>query len=138
MQPAVEPRLALAVCGAHLTGQPLNHQLTEIGATLEAATLTAPHYRCFLLATTPAKPGLVRVAEGGVALEVEVWLLPESQVGRFIAQVSAPLCIGQLELASGRWVHGFLCEGHASAGAREISEFGSWRAFLATLHSEHA
>jgi allophanate hydrolase len=126
-------QMLLAVVGAHLSGQPLNGQLTQRGAALVSTTRTAPYYRLFAVpGTQPPKPGLVRSrdkVEGGV--EVEVWSMPEEVFGSFIALVSAPLAIGQLELEDGSRVHGFLCEPHAVEGARDITSFGGWRAFLA-------
>jgi len=44
--------------------------------------------------------------------------------------VPAPLTIGTITLADGRKVKGFLVEAAATAGARDISSFGGWRAFL--------
>jgi allophanate hydrolase len=132
--PATAPMLPIAVVGAHLSGLPLNGQLLECGATLREATRTAPKYRLYALpATRPPKPGLQRCAEGGTAIEVEVWDLPLEQVGSFLALVSSPLGLGSLELADGRFVHGFLCEAHALSTARDISHFGGWRAYLASL-----
>jgi allophanate hydrolase len=125
--------LPVAVVGAHLGGMPLNRQLTERGATLLRATKTAPSYRLYALPDTrPPKPGLVRVADGqGVAIEVEVWGLPEATVGSFLAGVGAPLAIGTLALDDGTQVHGFLCESAAVARAEDISAFGGWRAYVA-------
>lgn len=128
-----EAALPIAVVGAHLTGQPLNHQLTELGAVLECKTTTAPRYRLFALATQPPKPGLLRVSQALSAIECEVWLLPVEQVGRFLSKVSAPLAIGQLELSDGRWVHGFLCEHHATESAPDITHLGSWLRYLESL-----
>jgi allophanate hydrolase len=131
--PASEPTLPIAVVGAHLSGMPLNGQLTERGATLHQTTHTAPAYRLFALPnTTPPKPGLQRVANGGAPIAVEVWDMPVSQVGSFLALIPAPLGLGSLELADGRQVHGFLCESHALAGARDITALGGWRAFVAS------
>jgi allophanate hydrolase len=111
----------------------LNGQLRERGASLLESTRTAPHYRLYALpGTKPPKPGLQRAAEGGVAIDVEVWDLPLAQVGSFLALIPPPLCLGSVELADGRFVHGFLCEAHALAGARDISDFGGWRAYLAS------
>jgi allophanate hydrolase len=133
-QPITEPTLPIAVVGAHLAGLPLNGQLLERGATLREATRTAPKYRLYALPDTrPPKPGLQRRDEGGSAIEVEVWDLPLAQAGSFLALVPAPLCLGTLELADGHFVHGFLCEAHALAKARDISHFGGWRAYLASL-----
>jgi allophanate hydrolase len=132
-EPATVKTLALAVVGAHLTGLPLNRQLVERGAQLVEATTTAPAYRLFALpGTTPPKPGLQRVAEGGVAIAVEVWAMPEAAVGSFLAEIPPPLGLGSIELADGRHVHGFLCEAHALAGAADISHYGGWRTYLAS------
>jgi allophanate hydrolase len=131
--PRVFQSIRLAVVGAHLEGQPLHHQLTELGARFEQATLTAPHYRLFALdGTVPAKPGLVRQSLGGGPIQVEVYRLDPAAFGQFVAQVSQPLCIGNLELASGDWVKGFLCESLATERARDITALGGWRAYLAT------
>jgi allophanate hydrolase len=136
-QPAAEaspPTLAVAVVGAHLSGLPLNGQLTERGATLLETTTTAAAYRLYALpGTTPPKPGLQRVASGGAAIAVEVWALSQTAVGSFLALVPPPLGLGSIELADGRHVHGFLCEAHALAGALDISAHGGWRAYLQSL-----
>jgi allophanate hydrolase len=131
--PATEPTLALAVVGAHLSGLPLNSQLIERGAHLVKATRTAPLYRLYALpGTTPPKPGLLRVAEGGAAVEVEVWAVPQAAVGSFLALIPSPLGLGTLQLEDGGQVHGFLCEAHALAGAQDITSHGGWRAYLAS------
>jgi allophanate hydrolase len=121
----------LVVVGAHLQGQPLNHELTELGATLVQSTHTAAKYRMYALAGAAPKPGLVRVTEAGRAFEVEEWSLPRSRFGEFIAKVRSPLCIGSLELMDARQVLGFLCEPFATAGATDISEYSGWRAYRA-------
>ena len=124
--------LAIAVCGGHMQGLPLNAELTSLGGELLARTRTAPAYRLYALAGfSPARPGLVRDA-AGASIEVEVWTLPLASVGTFLAGVPAPLAIGSVELADGGWVKGFLCEGHAIAGAHDITALGGWRAWLAS------
>jgi allophanate hydrolase len=137
LAPSPATHLPLAVVGAHLSGMPLNGQLTERGATLAEATTTAPHYRLHALpGTTPPKPGLRRVDAGedaGAAIAVEVWQVPLAAVGSFLALVPAPLALGSLELADGRWVHGFVCEGHALHGAPDVSAHGGWRAYITSL-----
>jgi len=126
----------LAVVGAHLSGEPLNHQLTSVGGVLVRACRTSPRYRLYALPNTiPAKPGLVRAADGAggaASVEVEVWALPAAAFGEFVARVPAPLCIGSVELEDGARVSGFLCEPLAILGARDISSFGGWRAFRQT------
>jgi len=131
-QPATAPTLPIAVVGAHLSGLPLNGQLTERGATLREATTTAAAYRLYALpGTTPPKPGLQRVGPEGHAIAVEVWDLPQAALGSFLALIPAPLGLGSIELADGRQVHGFLCEAHALQAATDISHHGGWRAYLA-------
>ena len=125
-------RVAVIVVGAHLRGQPLNSQLTDRDATFVRATATAPCYRLFALDTVPPKPGLVRTEPDdarGAAIEVEVWELGVAEFGDFVAQIPAPLCIGRVLLADGAEASGFLCEPHAIAAAREITQYGGWRAF---------
>ena len=126
-----EATVDLVVVGAHLSGEPLNHELVERGATLVASTRTAPDYRLFALAgTTPAKPGLVRqpgFAGGGIA--VEVWRLSSTKFGDFVARVPAPLAIGTVILADGTAVKGFVCEPCALDGADDITPYGGWRAY---------
>jgi allophanate hydrolase len=131
LQPRTEPSLPIAVVGAHLSGLPLNAQLTELGAVLRERTATAAAYRLYALPNTqPRKPGLLRVASGGVAIDVEVWTLPQAQIGSLLALVPSPLGLGQITLASGEQVHGFVCEAAALEGAADISHHGGWRAYL--------
>jgi allophanate hydrolase len=124
--------MAIAVVGAHLSGMPLNGEVRSLGGRFLERTATIPDYRLYALPDTkPAKPGLLRVGPGtGVAIEVEVWALPPEGFGRFVAAVPAPLAIGSLRLAGGRNVKGFLVESEAVVGARDISRFGGWRAFV--------
>ena len=122
----------VVVVGAHLSGLPLNHQLTERHGRLEKAARTSARYRLYALpGTTPPKPGMVRDPGHGSAIEVEVWRLPVREYGSFVAGIPSPLGIGQVELENGEWVQGFVCEGWAVQGAEEISQLGGWRAYLA-------
>ncbi|MFJ8491820.1 allophanate hydrolase [Streptomyces sp. NPDC094038] len=127
---ALEPRVRLAVAGAHLTGQPLNPQLLALGAVLDRTTTTAPTYRCYALRTTPPKPGLVHVDEGGAAIETEVWSLPAEGLGRLLAALPHPMTLGRVDLSDGTSVPGFLCEPSALTNAEDITRYGGWRAFL--------
>ena len=124
--------VTVAVVGAHLRGQPLNHELTELGAVFVSQTRSAADYRLFALAgTVPAKPGLVREPGfAGPGIAVELWKLPVEAFGRFVAKIGAPLGIGRIRLADGSEVASFLCEAHAARGASDITSFGGWRAYL--------
>jgi allophanate hydrolase len=124
--------IEIAVVGAHLSGMPLNGELTALGATFLRATTTTPDYRLFALpGGPPTRPGLIRVGQGGAAIALEVWALPAEGFGRFVAGIPAPLGIGTLALADGTRVKGFLCEQIATVNARDVTEFGGWRAFVA-------
>ncbi len=128
----------LAVVGAHLTGMPLNFQLTTRGGTLLEKTKTTAHYKLFALKnTTPPKPGLQRTAKGGQAIEVEVWDIPAACFGDIVAEVPAPLGIGNVELADGTWVKGFICEAYALEDATDISHFGGWRDYIKSIQSSN-
>ena len=124
--------IAIAVVGAHLSGMALNGELQALdGRLLEAAT-TAPDYRLYALDTTPPKPGMLRVDAGaGAAIKLELWALSAAAFGKFVAAIPPPLSIGTIRLADGRGVKGFMVEPIAVEGARDISSFGGWRAFMA-------
>ncbi|RFU49615.1 allophanate hydrolase [Paraburkholderia sp. DHOC27] len=154
-----EPSITVAVVGAHLRGQPLNWQLLQAGARFLEATHTSPDYRLFALAgTTPPKPGLVhapqnvshvtpqhteqaKAIQAPEAIAIELWQVPLRLFGALVAQVPAPLGIGTVRVADGRTVHGFICEPAAvtpAAGAREITQYGGWLAYLASLSTPNA
>ena len=132
--PAAETDEAeIAVCGAHLAGLPLNHQLTSRGARFLRATVSTPDYRFYALpGGPPERPGMVRVADGtGGAVTVEVWAIPLAELGSFLAGIPAPLGLGRVRLADGTTPIGFVCEAAATDGARDITAIGDWRTYLA-------
>ncbi|MER2269828.1 allophanate hydrolase [Methylobacterium oxalidis] len=126
--------IEIAVVGAHLSGLPLNGELTARGARFLRAAATRPEYRLHALpGGPPARPGLARVEPGsGAAIETEVWALEPAAFGTFVAGVPAPLAIGTLRLSDGTAPKGFLVETAGLAGARDITEHGGWRRYLAS------
>jgi allophanate hydrolase len=133
----------LLVVGAHLSGQPLNHELLAAGGTLLGPAATAPTYRLYALETQPPKPGLVRVeplpsadaeasaaGQAGASITGEVWALPAAGFARFMTGLAVPMAIGRVRLDDGRDVLGFLCEPAAVRGAADITRFGGWRAWI--------
>ncbi|MFI1210844.1 allophanate hydrolase [Streptomyces sp. NPDC020802] len=127
------PTARIAVVGAHLSGQPLNGQLLSLGAQLERTTRTAAVYRLYALSTEPPKPGLVHVGAGGAAIEAEVWRVPAEGLGRLLTALPRPMALGRVALADGGDVPGFLCEPGALDGARDITAYEGWRAYLESL-----
>lgn len=128
-----DPGVEVFVVGAHLTGQPRNVELVAAGGTFVATATTAPTYALHALATSPPKPGLVRLREGGSSIEGERWRLPASGFGTFVAAIPPPLTIGTVVLADGATVSGFLAEPAALADAPDISHFGGWRSYRAAV-----
>ncbi|WP_240609887.1 allophanate hydrolase [Billgrantia endophytica] len=134
MPPACDGYLDVVVCGAHLEGLPLNHQLVHRGGRQIERTTTAQRYRLYALAgAPPARPAMVRDDAHGMEIEVEVWRLPQQWVGSFLSGISSPLGLGQIELASGEWKVGFICAAgalHQHGPATDISHYGGWRGWL--------
>jgi allophanate hydrolase len=132
-----DDEIGMVVCGAHMSGLPLNSELTSRGARMLRKTKTAEKYGFYALAGGPPKrPGMVAMTDGGGgAIEVEVWALPKSEVGGFLAGIPSPLCLGSVELADGSFEKGFLCESAGLTGATEITSLGSWRTFIQRMAS---
>jgi allophanate hydrolase len=129
-------QVRIAVCGAHMSGLPLNWQLTGRGARLIGEAESAPDYKLYALpGGPPLRPGMVRVGmdAGGAAIALEIWEMPAANFGSFVAAIPAPLGIGTVTLADGGTVQGFVCEAHAASKARDITGFGGWRGYLASL-----
>ena len=131
--PPVAPpsTIGLAVVGAHLSGMSLNRELIEIGATFGRATRTAACYRLVAL-PDGRRPGLIRTDRAGASIAIEIWYIPDSALGGFVARIAPPLGVGTVLLDDGGTVLGFLCEAAGAAGADDISAFGGWRAFKAS------
>ncbi len=128
----IPARVKLAVVGAHLAAMPLHWQLTSRDAALVRRCRTAPNYKLYAMAnTTPPKPALVHVGEGGSAIEVEVYELSVEAFGSFVVEVPAPLAIGTVTLDDGTEVKGFVAEPRALDGAEDITALGGWRAYIA-------
>jgi allophanate hydrolase len=123
--------IEIAVCGAHLEGLPLNHQLRDAGGYLVRSTRTSANYKLYALSGgPPRRPGLMRVREGGASIAVEVWAIKSEALAGLVEVVPAPLAIGKIELQDGERVSGFLCEACGLEEAVDITRFGGWRSYL--------
>ncbi|QRG06166.1 allophanate hydrolase [Xanthobacter dioxanivorans] len=128
--PVESGRLDICVFGAHLSGMALNGDLKAMGGRFIRAAATAPVYRMKLLPGGTPRPGVVRVQENGAALEGEIWSLPFDGVGQLMATIPAPLGLGQVELADGTRVTGFLAEAAGVDGSEDITAHGGFRAYV--------
>jgi len=134
----IDTGMELCVCGAHMSGLPLNQQLVALGAVRVRTAQTAPLYRFYALTQfDPPRPGLVRV-EQGYSIDVEIWRIPVARFGEFMRKVPSPLCIGHVALADDVKVLGFLCEAYVVGEAKDISKLGGWRAWIQQRVDNHA
>jgi len=129
-----QDQITVAVCGLHMRGFALEPQMTGLGATFLEEAETAKKYNLYQLATLPAKPGLVRLQEGGASIALELWQMPRSAFGIFTASIPSPLGIGKIELSDGRVVSGFVCEAYAAEEAENITAWGGWRAAMTSVN----
>lgn len=124
--------MKIAVCGAHMSGLPLNKDLTLRGGRFLSCATTANDYQFYALGGgSPDRPGLVRTAKGkGFEIDLEIWALPKTEIGSFLDTIPSPLGLGTLHLNDGSSVKGFICEAEGATGAKEISDLKSWRQFI--------
>lgn len=121
-----EKCVSLAVCGLHMRGLALNHQLTDLGASYQESIFTAPGYRMKLIEGTIEKPFL-SACEDGYSFEVEIWKIPVSRLGEFLIGIPAPLALGKIRLSDGREVTGFIGQAGYEQKLKDISEYGGWK-----------
>jgi allophanate hydrolase len=131
--PTPNGRIEIVVFGAHMRGEPLNHELSRLGAVFSRSCRTAPHYRMFALEGIIERPALSRDPSHGCKLEGELWTVPAEAIGALLAGIGAPLGLGKIVLEDNAEKIGFICEAGSLAGARDISEFGGWRAYRTSI-----
>ena len=126
-----ENEILVGVCGAHMSGLPLNWQLTDLDATFVKQTKTKQGYRLFVLENkTPIRPGMIYDNSSKGQIDVEIWSMPVENFGKFMKQIQSPLGIGTVYLEDESIVYGFLCESDYIKNAKEITEMKSWRNFI--------
>ena len=118
----------LFVNGTLMRGLKLHDNLA--GAEFLGEAVTQPVYRMYSIGDV--HPGMFEVAEGGVAVKSELYLVPDNVWAAIEAGEPPNLYRGEIKLADGRRPFGILfpqelAEGHH----RDISEFGDWRAYMA-------
>ncbi len=140
-------RIQIVVVGAHLSGLPLNWQLTERNAELVKTTRTYPgKYRLYAFdGLTPPKPGLIEVlpskqpeGEEWSTIEVEVWEMDVAKFGSFVKLIPPPLTMGHIRLEDGSLLHGFRSDEFSvqQLQGRDVTKFGGWRGYMAEKEGE--
>jgi len=122
--------IPVIVCGAHMQGLALNWQLTERGGKFVEKTKSAKAYRMFVIEGTIKRPGMIRDDSAGSEIDIEIWQVPKSEFGSFVAAIPEPLGIGKVETEDGRWLPGFICEGYAIENTQEVTQLGGWRSYI--------
>jgi hypothetical protein len=122
--------LELAVNGTLMRGLELNPNMLAAGAVFLREAETLPSYRIYSI--NDRHPGMVRVAEGGVSVPVEVWGVPRAGLGSILLAEPPGLSIGKVSLTDGTEVLGVLAEPILCEGQREITEWKGWRAYCAS------
>ncbi len=121
--------MLFAVNGTLMRGLELNPNMIAAGATFVREEWTAPVYRLWSINNN--HPGMVRVADGGAAIALELWEVEAPGLVRILEAEPAGLSIGRVFLADGTLVLGVLAEPILTQGQREITAFGGWRAYIA-------
>lgn len=121
----------LAVNGTLMRGLELNPNMIAAGASFVAEANTAPCYRAWSIGDR--HPGMVRTREPSGTVALELWAVPPEGLASILLREPAGLCVGKVLLDDGREVLGVLAEPWLTEGEREITEYGGWRAYAATL-----
>ncbi len=126
-----DPLVLLAVNGTLMRGLELNPNMLAVGAEFVRESATVPAYRLWTIGDR--HPAMVRQTSGGVSVAVEVWAVPPAGLAAILLKEPPGLSIGKVKLADGSEVLGVLGEPALCEGQREITAFGGWRAYTASL-----
>jgi gamma-glutamylcyclotransferase (GGCT)/AIG2-like uncharacterized protein YtfP len=122
--------IALFVNGTLMQGLALHHNLD--GAEFVGAFRTAPKYRLYSIGDV--HPGMFEVEAGGVSVAGEIYRMTDEIWRRVEAGEPPHLYRGPVRLSDGRSVDGILFPRALAEGRhRDISDFGDWRAYIASL-----
>ena len=121
----------LAVNGTLMRGLELNPNLIAVGATFVKEALTEPTYRIWSI--DDRHPAMIRVSSGGRTIALEVWAVPIAGIATILLQEPPGLSIGKVRLSDGEEVLGVLGEPILCEGKREITDWGNWRTYIASI-----
>lgn len=124
----------LAVNGTLMRGMPLEKNLLDAGAVFLREAATAPCYR--LWSIDDNNPAMLRVPADdpcAVSVAVEVWQVPAAGLASVLMKEPAGLSVGKVSLSDGEVVLGVIGEPELVRGRKEISSYGGWRKYIASL-----
>lgn len=124
----------LAVNGTLMRGLPLEKNLLDAGAVFLREAATAPCYR--LWSIDDNNPAMLRVPADdpcAVSVAVEVWQVPAAGLASVLMKEPAGLSVGKVPLSDGEVVLGVIGEPELVRGRKEISSYGGWRKYIASL-----
>jgi gamma-glutamylcyclotransferase (GGCT)/AIG2-like uncharacterized protein YtfP len=128
--------IPLTVNGTLMRGLELNPRMIATGARFLRETTTAPEYR--LWSINDVHPAMIRVRIGGAAIAVEVWQVPAEGLAQILTSEPPGLSIGKVRLADGAETLGVIGEPALCEGQLEITEYGGWRAYIASRNGAPA
>lgn len=125
--------ILLAVNGTLMRGLELNGNMLRAGARFVCEARTSPQYRLYSIGDV--HPAMLRVAEAGATIELELWEMPAPALAEILQNEPAGLSIGKVVLADGAEVLGVLGEPWLCEGRLEITRHGGWRNYIAAKNS---
>ena len=123
----------LAVNGTLMRGLDLNANLVGAGATFVREDQTDACYRIWSI--DDRHPAMLRTPGEGTNVAVEVWDVPVAGLANILLAEPQGLAIGKVVLRDGSIVLGVLGEPFLCEGKREITQYGGWRAYVASKGS---
>jgi hypothetical protein len=123
----------LAVNGTLMRGLELNPNMLAVGAAFVREDRTDACYRIWTIGDR--HPAMLRTPGEGRQVALELWSVPAAGLATILQNEPPGLSIGKVVLADGSIVLGVLGEPFLCQGEREITEFGGWRAYIATKSS---
>jgi hypothetical protein len=121
----------LAVNGTLMRGLELNPNMLAAGANFVREDQTDACYRLWSIGDR--HPAMQRTPGAGASVALEIWAVPPAGLASILNNEPPGLAIGKVVLKDGSIVLGVLGEPFLCEGQREITAFGGWRAYTASL-----
>jgi hypothetical protein len=121
----------LAVNGTLMRGLELNRNLLGVGGSFVREDETDACYRLYSI--DDRHPAMLCTPGEGARVALEIWDVPPAGLAQVLLSEPPGLAIGKVLLRDGSTVLGVLGEPFLCAGRREITSFGGWRGYIASL-----